>query len=470
MFIIIWIFLISLFLRIFNISHYISFHQDQVRDLFYIKNYFEQGKLILLGPKASVGNFFLPPFWYYLMSIAYVFSKSPLAPAVLTAFLSAVTSVVVFLFVKRYFGIRLGFLAAVLFAVSPLAIEYSRFAWNPNPIPLFAILTLFFLYRFIFEKDERSFYWGTVSANLAFQLHYQGLVVLTFFFVYIMFLKKFTLKRFINFVFLNLLLILPFIFYELQNNFKNTSGIINFLIASQSATKLKFLGIPFFIKFIAKDFSEFLSRVLFFKNQTLGYAALFILLSTLAIKTLKLNRQNRYDKPIVLFFILSFIMLFFYKNSLIDFYLLFLIPVVIIYFVLLLNNRFNEKFTLFFTFFIILINLIQSPTFGIFDKTYIWLNESIKKVTVKDDYCIGYDLFPQTFIESKFRYLMSLVKNKPLFEHCQQVLYRCDPNIKFGYYICASAICDKLPATTPLGHLIDMKPLNYDVKIYEFKL
>ncbi|MCL4364297.1 glycosyltransferase family 39 protein, partial [Patescibacteria group bacterium] len=174
--IIIWLFIVSLFLRIFQLDHFISYHQDQVRDLFYVKQHFEQGKLILLGPKASVGNFFLPPFWYYLMSIAYVFSKSPLAPAALTAILSSFGTVIIFVFVKDFFDEKMAFPAAILYAVSPLSIEYSRFAWNPNPIPFFVLLTFFFLYRFLFKKDKSSFYWGTVSANLAFQLHYQGLV------------------------------------------------------------------------------------------------------------------------------------------------------------------------------------------------------------------------------------------------------------------------------------------------------
>ena len=87
LFIVCWLFVLSLIFRVFQLDHFISYHQDQVRDLFYIKDNFEKGQMILLGPKASVGNFFLPPFWYYLMSFAYVFSKSALSPAFLTAIL-----------------------------------------------------------------------------------------------------------------------------------------------------------------------------------------------------------------------------------------------------------------------------------------------------------------------------------------------------------------------------------------------
>jgi hypothetical protein len=81
------IFFLGFFLRIYRLDEFISFHQDQVRDLLYVKDHFEKKQMILLGPKASVGDFYLPPFWYYLMSFAYLFSKSPISPAILVVYL-----------------------------------------------------------------------------------------------------------------------------------------------------------------------------------------------------------------------------------------------------------------------------------------------------------------------------------------------------------------------------------------------
>ncbi len=466
----IWLFLFSLFLRIFHLSYFISYHQDQVRDLFYIKSHFENATFILLGPKASVGNFFLPPFWYYLMSSAYLFSKSPLAPAFLTALLSAITAVVIFLFTKKFFDEKLAFLGGVLYAVSPLSIEYSRFAWNPNPTPLFVILTFYFFYKFLFEKDEKSFLWGSVAANLAFQLHYQGLVIFIFYFLGILFSKKFNGKRLIQYLLVNFFLIFPFIVFELQNGFKNTLGITHFLIATQTSAKLRLFGIPFFIKFILKDFSFFLARVMFFKNQILGYMALGFFLISLFVKIILFKKQNKYEKPIILFFIFSFIMLFFYKNSLIDFYLLFLIPVVIVYFVLSLKENIGEKSTLILVFLLLMINLFKSPAFGAYDKTYLWINESIKKITSQKNYCLAYNIFPQNFIESKYRYMMTLAKNQPAYKNCDNIIYyRCDPKVKTGYYLCDGAICNQKPVEFSQGRMINMKPLESDVKIYQFE-
>ncbi len=466
--IIIWLFIVSLFLRIFQLDHFISYHQDQVRDLFYVKQHFEQGKLILLGPKASVGNFFLPPFWYYLMSIAYVFSKSPLAPAALTAILSSFGTVIIFVLVKDFFDEKMAFPAAILYAVSPLSIEYSRFAWNPNPIPFFVLLTFFFLYRFLFKKDESSFYWGTVSANLAFQLHYQGLVIFIFYFLAVLLTKKLNIRKFIYYLIINFLLVSPFLIYELQNHFQNTLGIVAFLLKSQAVNKLKLFGIPFFVKFIFNEFSFFLARVMFFKNQILGYASLFVLFISLFISLLKFSKLPKPHQILNWFLLFSFAMLFFYKNSLIDFYLLFLIPVVIVYFVTTFKTYVGYKASFVLISVVVLINLYKSPAFGNFDSTYLWASRSIDKITDQKNYCLSYNIFPQNFIESKYRYMMTLAKNQPTYQNCDNIMfYRCDPKVKVGYYICENALCPQKPVDFTREKLIDMKPYESNVKIYQ---
>ena len=70
-FIILGLFFLAFFLRIYKLPAFLSYHQDQVRDLLFIKSHFDKKTIFLLGPKASIGNFYLPPFWYYLMALSY---------------------------------------------------------------------------------------------------------------------------------------------------------------------------------------------------------------------------------------------------------------------------------------------------------------------------------------------------------------------------------------------------------------
>lgn len=432
-----WLFLIAFFLRVFHFTEFAAYHQDQVRDLIYLKNNFDAGSMILLGPKASVGNFFLPPFWYYLMNIVFIFSKSPLAPAFMIILFSSFTTVIVYLFSRKFFSQNVAFFSALLYAVSHMSIEYSRFAWNPNPIPFFVILTFYFLYEYLFESKKNSFYFGLITANLALQLHYQGFVVLAFFYLILFLNKKITIKQFLYMFLLNLLLLIPFIAYEIINKFPNTRGILNF-ITSQSKSNLRYFGVPFFIKYIFREFSLFLSRTIITKEKILGYLFLFGLGVSFILK----SNDKKYS-ILKIFLIFSIVMLFFYKNSLIDFYLLFLIPIIIVYFVLIINKYLTRKISYLIFFIFALISLYTSPSFYGFDKTFLSVSQAVKLTTSTQNYCHVYKIFPETFIENKIKYLVSLGKNSPIKTNCEKMLSQrmCFPNVKTVYYLCEPAKC-----------------------------
>ena len=461
-----WIFLVAFFLRVFRLPAFISYHQDQVRDLIFIKDHFDKGLPILLGPKASVGDFFLPPFWYYLMSLAYFVSSSPVAPAFVVVVLSSLTVIFIYLFAEKYFGQKTAFFASLLYAVSPLSIEYSRFAWNPNPMPFFAMACFYFLYIYIYDKKDYGFWLGLIAANLSLQLHYQGMVVFAFFFLAILFSKKLSWKKFLQFIVINLVLFLPFFIYEYSHNFENIKGIVSFLFKTQTASTLRFFGIPFFIKFIFRDFSAFIGATILFKNYFLGLLGLFLIGLSIFYSPTKAQPL----KTLKYFLIFSFFMLFFYKYSLINFYLLFLIPLIIVYITNIFVTSFDDKMGSIILLLMVLINLIYSPTFGKTDDTYNSIKVGARLITQKKDYCLAYRIYQPTFIESKYRYLVSLAENKPLDVDCEVPLfYRCDPRVKNLFLICEAGLCDYSFINYPFATLISQPENISSVKIYDIK-
>lgn len=461
---IIWVVSFSFILRVFRLPTFISYHQDQVRDLFFIQNHFQKGLPILLGPKASVGNFFLPPFWYYLMSIAYIFSSSPVTPAFVVVVCGSLTTLFIYLFSERFFDKKTAIFSSLLYAVSPLSIEYSRFAWNPNPVPLFTILTFYFLYIYLYRKKDYGLWWGMISANLALQLHYQGMVVLVFFILVLLIAKKISLKQFLQLILVNLILFLPFFINEFTHHFENIKGIIAFLFKSQSGSGLKFFGVPFFIKFIFRDFSIFIGSTLFFKNQILGFIGLLILgFSLFFIKS-----KTSSTKLLKYFLIFSFIMLFFYKNSLINFYLLFLIPIIIIYLTVILKDFLPTKIFTLIIFLVILLNLYFSPTFGKTDGTYIGIKNAVNNIAKNKNYCPSYRIFDQNYIQSKYRYLFSINKNKPVTLDCNLTTYfRCSQKVKNSFYICEAPLCSYEYVDYSQFREISQKPFDTGVRIYQ---
>ncbi len=445
------LFAVALAFRAYKLPVFISYHQDQIRDLMFVREHLENQSWILVGPKASVGEFFLPPFWYYLMGAAYLFSPEPLAPALMVALLSSLTTVFVYLIGRKFFDLRTAIIASLLYAVSHLSIEYSRFSWNPNPIPLFVAATLYFCLSYYYEKGTFQLVMASITANLGLQLHYEGFplipfVVLTLLLIYMKEKNLFLLSlRLAVFALVNVILIFPFIYYEAANGFPNGRGLVEF---ATRRSELRLLGIPFFAKYMALQFPRVVSRVLFY---TESYAAGFLMLAGISIYSAYLGLKAlarqiiRPSSFLALFFILSLAILFFYKNSLIDYYLLFLVPVIIFLFVDL-TMRIGRAGVYVGASLIALLAL-TSPAFGPSDGVYVAAKRTVTEVAREKRYCLTYFTFPPTYIQPKFEYLFSLEENPP------QPGMSCEPT----YYLCEPALCEYYQKFRPVlrnAHLI----------------
>src|SRR2546423_11025309 len=126
------ILLIAAFLRLYRISDYMTFLGDEGRDVLVVKHILE-GQFTLLGPRASAGDFFTGPIYYYFMvPFLWIFHYDPAGPAVMIALLGIATVWLVYFVGKQFFGETAGLFAAALYTVSPLVLTYSRSSWNPN--------------------------------------------------------------------------------------------------------------------------------------------------------------------------------------------------------------------------------------------------------------------------------------------------------------------------------------------------
>src|SRR4051812_42834027 len=85
------ILLVAAFLRLYRIADYMTFLGDEGRDVLVAKGILE-GHLVFLGPRASAGDFFLGPIYYYMMApFLWLFHYDPVGPAVMVALLSVAT-------------------------------------------------------------------------------------------------------------------------------------------------------------------------------------------------------------------------------------------------------------------------------------------------------------------------------------------------------------------------------------------
>ena len=182
-----WIFLavfaLGIFLRAYNFTPWLHFELDQSRDASLISEAVEKGagELPLLGPRAAGSFLRLGPAFYYIEYIfAKIFGDTPQGSALAVLFFSILSIPLFYVFIARYFNKKLSLGLTLLFSVSLFMVTYSRFAWNPNLIPFFALAVSYFLLKAVDKKEKRKNWYLLVSAiflGILIQFHFLALII-----------------------------------------------------------------------------------------------------------------------------------------------------------------------------------------------------------------------------------------------------------------------------------------------------
>lgn len=176
---------VGIFLRTYNFSDWMHFELDQARDAKVVDLAVEHGagNLPLLGPKAAGSFLRLGPIFYYFEYLgAKIFGDSPAGLASLNLIFSVLAMPLFYLFVRRYFDRRISVILFFIFSTSLFLIMYSRFAWNPNSLPFFVLLTLYALLRSVDAAEKKKGCWlvvGAASLAIASQLHFVALMAIS---------------------------------------------------------------------------------------------------------------------------------------------------------------------------------------------------------------------------------------------------------------------------------------------------
>ncbi len=245
--------LIGAFCRLYKIDQYMTFLGDEGRDVIIVRRIFTELHPPLIGPGTSIGNMYLGPIYYYMMAPALLIAAfSPVGPAIQIALLGIVTIWFVWYTGKLWFGKTAGLIAALLYAISPTVIIYSRSSWNPNIMPFFALLSIFSIWK---VWKDHEFNWLLVlgaSFAVVLQSHYLGLLLvptLVLFWVLTLinlrsvrnwkleignFLKK---SMFGLFIFLGMMS--PLFFFDLRHDWMNTRAVYQFFTVRQTTVSIR---------------------------------------------------------------------------------------------------------------------------------------------------------------------------------------------------------------------------------------
>ena len=274
---------------------------------------FSRDILLCLDRVHRAGDFFTGPIYYYLMApFLWLFHLDPVGPAVMVALFGVATVWLIYHVGKEFFDKKTGLIAAALYSVSPLVITYSHSSWNPNVVPFFSLLTLYFLYKAVTIVTFveilfacRFFPWNLYSTSLYFCFscrHCCGFIVhyavVSQYQDSIVPLIKYYLEIFVGF----LIGYSPFLAFEVRHGFPNTKTIIKFI--TTDTTRQHMRHITHFISRSPMFFSGYLAGLFLFIHHLIN------------ISFIRLIQLQLYGLVIVLIAVASIALLFLIKINL----------------------------------------------------------------------------------------------------------------------------------------------------------
>lgn len=314
------ILLVAAFCRLYRISEYMEFLGDQGRDVVIVRDFLKNGNLFFIGPQTSIGNMYLGPYYYYLIAPALLLANfNPVGPAIFVALLSVATAYLIFFVSRKWFNPQTAYIAAFLYALSPVAIKYANFSWNPNIMPFFALL-------FIYLMTEKRYPLAALSFVMCLNSHYLALLLLPL--AFIIWLKNYNknlLKPTLLAISIFLLSLLPQILFDIKHQGQNIGALTTFFVKRETTVNLKvYKSLPV----IPELFNQINTRLLAGKNEIFGIVVSVILFLGLIYLFVK-HRNEKYIYCL-LWYLFGLIGLGLYKQHIYDHYFGFLFPVLFI--------------------------------------------------------------------------------------------------------------------------------------------
>lgn len=219
--------LIAGVLRFYHITRLQFFTYDQARDALFVKRMIVDHEFRLLGTQTSLPGMYLPPFYYYTIApILWISGLNPVGIDIYSALIGVLSVPFVYFVANRIFGRPAGVFSAGLFAVSPLVVELTRRAWNPNTLPFFILITFYFVWRYFKEGKVRDFLLAFGFYGYCLSLHFGAWLLMPLFiliWVHVLFKKKLGWLELLGGLGLILLFTCPLLIFEIRHNFFLTS-------------------------------------------------------------------------------------------------------------------------------------------------------------------------------------------------------------------------------------------------------
>lgn len=241
---------IGFYLRITRLNLF-DYREDTKRDREIIMKFFETKKPIYLGPQLSYGVdercfgwvdegcLHSGPLGFYLITIPYLISRNIEVVMIFYALLHIVAIILSYTFCSSFFNRKIALIAAMLFAISPLAIIILRTETTvQNPTPLFTLLLFYSLLGAIVKQQQKYIILVFISLAYLLQIHPTTAPLTIVAILILLFFKPQAKPRYylIGIVVFTLLFS-PFLYYEFTHKFENITLLLRIIFRYVSGNR-----------------------------------------------------------------------------------------------------------------------------------------------------------------------------------------------------------------------------------------
>jgi len=170
---------VSVFLNFFRMRELMTFIGDQGWYYLSARDIFTNGQIPLVGIASSHPWLHQGAFWTYILAVLFwIFNFNPLAPGYFTAIMGVIMVLLIYKIGLKMFSQRIGLIASVLYATSPLIILSNRMPYHTSLIPLFVLLFIYSVYRWM---NGRIYFFPLALFFLAILFNFEIQTVLLWF-------------------------------------------------------------------------------------------------------------------------------------------------------------------------------------------------------------------------------------------------------------------------------------------------
>lgn len=224
------ILVLGIFLRSYKAMTLFYYGHDQDLLSWFVIEIVNNHDVRLIGQETSRAGVFIGPLFYYLSIPFYLLTNmSPAGTVLLPIIISVFTIYSYYYIFEKIFSKKIGLISALVHSVSYVMVFTEREVVPTQPVFLWSVWFFYCVYLVSEGENNKALPILGILAGLVWHINLAlGLGFVVIILAYLISAnKKFSLNKLLISAFLGLILISPFILFELRNNFLQINAILN---------------------------------------------------------------------------------------------------------------------------------------------------------------------------------------------------------------------------------------------------